>query len=86
MLKRSSLVVFLKMFRACDLSLFAASCAQGREDDEMPYSTPNSEWEVFDTFEPGEEIEIDVVIVYYHWVRNPSVFWVSYAFNVSVLT
>ena len=36
----------------------------------MPYSTPNSEWEVIDTFEGGQEIEIDVVVVYYHWVRT----------------
>ncbi|CAM9160118.1 unnamed protein product [Hapterophycus canaliculatus] len=31
------------------------------------YSTPNSEWEVLDTFVSGQEIEIDVVVVYYHW-------------------
>ncbi len=39
----------------------------------MPYSTPNSEWEVVDSFESGQVIEIDVVIVYWHWVRNGGV-------------
>ncbi len=43
---------------------------QGFEDVEMPYSTPNSEWNVIDTFVSGQVIEIDVVIVYYHWVRR----------------
>ncbi|CAM9871033.1 unnamed protein product [Scytosiphon promiscuus] len=33
----------------------------------ITYSTPNSEWEVLDTFVSGQEIEIDVVVVYYHW-------------------
>ncbi|CAM9316682.1 unnamed protein product, partial [Hapterophycus canaliculatus] len=31
------------------------------------YSTPNSEWEVLDSFVSGQEIEIDVVVVFYHW-------------------
>ncbi|CAM9871103.1 unnamed protein product, partial [Scytosiphon promiscuus] len=33
----------------------------------ITYSTPNSEWEVLDTFVSGQEIEIDVVVVFYHW-------------------
>lgn len=41
---------------------------QGFDDDEITYTTPNSQWEVLHTFEGGQEIEIDVVIVYYHWV------------------
>eukprot|EP00903_Cladosiphon_okamuranus_P006095 g6005.t1 len=39
----------------------------GWDDDEVKYSTPNGKWDVLHTFEPGQEIEIDVVIVYYHW-------------------
>ncbi|CAM9630656.1 unnamed protein product [Hapterophycus canaliculatus] len=31
------------------------------------YSTPNSEWEVLGSFAGGQDIEIDVVVVYYHW-------------------
>ena len=41
---------------------------QGFDEDEITYTTPNSQWEVLHTFESGREIEIDVVIVYYHWV------------------
>ena len=37
-------------------------------DEQIIYSTPNRQWEVLHTFEAGQEIEIDVVIVYYHWV------------------
>lgn len=43
-------------------------CVQGQND--IIYTTPNSQWEVLHTFEGGQEIEIDVVIVIYHWVRG----------------
>ncbi|CAM9477545.1 unnamed protein product [Ectocarpus fasciculatus] len=39
----------------------------GRPEDERKYSTPNAEWEVLSTFISGQIIEIDIVIVYYHW-------------------
>ena len=39
---------------------------QGRTD--FPYSTPNSEWPVLAEFESGQVIEINAVVVYYHWV------------------
>lgn len=42
--------------------------AQGKSGNK--YSTPNSEWEILDTFVSGQEIEIDAVMVYYHWVRQ----------------
>lgn len=40
--------------------------SQGRTGNK--YGTPNSEWEVLDTFVSGQEIEIDAVVVFYHWV------------------
>lgn len=46
------------------------SLFQGFDEDAITYSTPNSQWEVLHTFQSGQEIEIDVVIVYYHWVRG----------------
>ncbi|CAM9862130.1 unnamed protein product [Ectocarpus fasciculatus] len=39
----------------------------GDPEDERKYSTPNAEWEVLGTFISGQIIEIDIVIVYYHW-------------------
>ncbi|CAM9628030.1 unnamed protein product, partial [Hapterophycus canaliculatus] len=39
----------------------------GHDEDEIKYSTPNSEWEPLNTFVSGEVIEMDVVVVYYHW-------------------
>lgn len=41
---------------------------QGFGEDAIKYSTPNSQWEVLHTFEGGQEIEIDVLMVFYHWV------------------
>lgn len=50
-------------------SLFCLTL-QGRNDDNMPYSSPNIEWQPLETFQSGQEIEINVGMVYYHWVRN----------------
>ncbi|CAM9875438.1 unnamed protein product, partial [Ectocarpus sp. 13 AM-2016] len=35
--------------------------------NKITYTTPNSQWDVLHTFESGQEIEIEVIIVYYHW-------------------
>lgn len=32
------------------------------------YSTPNSEWPVVAEYESGQVIEMDTVVVYFHWV------------------
>lgn len=52
----------------------ASSCFQGFSEGTNIYSTPNGEWEVIDTFESGQVIEMDIVIVYYHWVREVALF------------
>lgn len=36
----------------------------------MPYSTPNIDWPVMRSFESGQVIEMDIVVVYYHWVSE----------------
>lgn len=36
----------------------------------MYYSTPNSEWEVLGSFQSGGEIEMEVVVGVYHYVRE----------------
>lgn len=47
-----------------------AAVEQGGSGTKNVYSTPNSEWEVIDSFESGQEIEMEIVVVYYHWVRE----------------
>ena len=34
------------------------------------YSTPTSEWDVLQTYEPGQIIEIKAAITQYHWVSE----------------
>lgn len=43
---------------------------QGSDSTKNTYSTPNSEWRVIDSFESGQVIEMDVVVVYYHRVSS----------------
>lgn len=45
--------------------------AQGRNETEKIYSTPNSEWPVVAEFGSGDVIEMDVLVVYFHWVSQP---------------
>ncbi|CAM9517701.1 unnamed protein product, partial [Hapterophycus canaliculatus] len=40
---------------------------QSGDTNEDVYSTPNTEWEVLEDYEPGAIIEIDVIITNYHW-------------------
>lgn len=50
--------------------LYLLLTLQGRPEDKNVYSTPNSEWQPLEAFESGQEIEINIAMVYYHWVRN----------------
>lgn len=45
-------------------------CFQSGDDNPIKYSTPTSEWEVLETFEPGQIIEIDLAFTNYHWVSK----------------
>lgn len=59
---------------ACALSLILErfSAGQGGENspDTFPYSSPNSEWAVLNTFESGSEIEMILSFGATHQVRN----------------
>ncbi len=46
---------------------------QGVDNDTNTYSTPNANWTVIDSFQSGQVIVMEVVIVYYHWVSHSSV-------------
>lgn len=45
---------------------------QGFADSVNTYSGPNSEWAVLpeNQFTGGQVLEMEIVIVYYHWVRK----------------
>lgn len=43
---------------------------QSGDDHPIVYSTPNSEWDVLETFEAGSTIDIDVIFTNYHWVSR----------------
>eukprot|EP00903_Cladosiphon_okamuranus_P008987 g8597.t1 len=40
---------------------------QSGDDNEIIYSTATSNWNVLETFEPGQIIEIDIAFTNYHW-------------------
>ncbi|CAM9637939.1 unnamed protein product [Ectocarpus sp. 4 AP-2014] len=40
---------------------------QSGDDNPIVYSTPTSEWDVLEEFEPGAIIEIDIIFTNYHW-------------------
>ena len=50
----------------------ASSFSQSGDDNPIVYSTPTSEWDVLEDFEPGQIIEIDIIFTNYHWVSDPA--------------
>lgn len=57
--------LFLLSFCCASLLLF-----QSGDDNPFVYSTPTSDWDVLEDFEPGQIIEIDIIFTNYHWVSD----------------
>ena len=61
---------------------------QRTPEAERPYSSPNSEWPILETYARGQVIDIKVIISAYHWVsghtsmRTTTVFACRLAFRM----